>query len=407
MEKEKENTLLVNKHILLCTVTDKNSELEYIKQNFCGLVFNDIESFNKHLVDTNTLIYLCGNIDTLNIKSNNVLVIKEFSTNYSNDSETYKVISYGQVPINVNNVGVYFRNFFDSGKDYFNLINLEHKFQALTESNKPGTAFRSGIYLTKVQEDANNEEIKFKLLRCSSNLSGPTDNFRATDTEVVDQVNEISKYFFKGKTELNHVLAQIYENKSVTTDNKTKEKKAKIKKHSDKTKDMPRNGLMAFCTFYKTDELNNISKSKTDAFDYCYHDTSVLTTLRFELKKMVTNEKLKKKFDVVLYPNSVFIMSLDMNRLYTHAIAPSSLPVDKLPTRLGYIVRCSKTDAVFKDGQTYIVDDGKYVKLEEQTDKGVKELKDLYFKENATDEMIHYGKFHFSLNSGDYLRPLV
>ena len=35
------------------------------------------------------------------------------------------------------------------------------------------------------------------------------------------------------------------------------------------------------------------------------------------------------------------------------------------------------------------------------------ELKDLYFKENCTDELINYGKFHFSLNSGDYLKPTV
>lgn len=404
---ERENQLLVNKNVLVCTTELQSSELDYIKQNFCGLVCKDLKVIDEHPL---SLICICGNIGNNldNTKHKNIFVVKEFSTDYTLDSQKYKVISSGQVPINVNNVGVLFRNFFYSGKDYFNLITNEHKFQALTESNKPGTAFRSGIYLTKVQEDANNDEIKFKLLRCSSNLSGPTDNFRTTDTEVVDQVNEITKYFFKEKTELNHVLAQVYENKTLVNDNnKTKEKKAKIKKHSDKTKDMPRNGLMAFCTFYKTDELNNISKSKTDPFDYCYHDTSVLTTLRFELKKMVTDEKLKKKFDVVLYPNSVFIMSLDMNRLYTHAIAPSSLPVDKLATRLGYVIRCSKTDAVFKDGQTYIVDDSKYVKLEEQTDEGVKELKDLYFKENATDEMIHYGKFHFSLNSGDYLKPLV
>src|SRR4029079_302177 len=126
------------------------------------------------------------------------------------------------------------------------------------------------------------------------------------------------------------------------------EKKAKIKKHSDKTKDMPLNGLIVFCTFYK-DHLNNknIQKSKNDAFDYCYKDTSVLTRLRFELKKTVNNSNLKRKFDVILYPNSVFIMSLSTNRLYTHEIVPSTLPIDMIPTRMGYVVRCSKMDAIY------------------------------------------------------------
>jgi hypothetical protein len=110
---------------------------------------------------------------------------------------------------------------------------------------------------------------------------------------------------------------------------------------------MPRNALMAFCTFYKNyqgndflpEELTKFKKSQDDIFDYVYKSTSVLTHLRFRLKNMVEDETLTKHFDVILYPNSVFLMSLNTNRLYTHEIIPSTLPVDSIPTRL---VRWSK-----------------------------------------------------------------
>ena len=54
---------------------------------------------------------------------------------------------YGQVPINIYNIGVYLRNYFDSN-DYFDSLSKEHEFQVLTESNKQTNAFRKGIYLT-------------------------------------------------------------------------------------------------------------------------------------------------------------------------------------------------------------------------------------------------------------------
>ena len=52
----------------------------------------------------------------------------------------------------------------------------------------------------------------------------------------------------------------------------------------------------------------------------------------------------------------MFIMSLEMNRLYTHEICPSCLPMDLIPLRLGYVIRCSKTKAIYKENQTYIID---------------------------------------------------
>lgn len=449
---ETENTLLTNKHILLCLDEDMKynesvenfryieqhnvKELENIKKNFCGIVYSDKETFIKHIYQPDTIIYICGDIykftieyykNVLTVNNVKILVVAEFAFNceiYGN--EQYGVINMGEVPLNINNVGVYFRNLFS--ENYFTSISEEHKFQELTESNKPSNAFRKGIYLSKVENtepidntdntDKTNNELKFNLLRCSSNLDGPTDNFRKTDIKIINQVNGISKSFFSENAELNHVLAQIYENKTIITDTKTVERKSKIKEHSDKTKDMPRNGLMAFCTFYKeysysqfdlSPKVNvNINKSKTDNFDYCYNDTSILTRLRFRLKKTVADRSMIEKFDITLYPNSVFIMSLSANRLYTHEIIPSILSLDKIPTRMGYVIRCSKTKAVYKDkdNQTYIVEDGNnYVKLEEADDEGVKKLKEVYFKENVSDELITYDKFHFSMNNGDYLKP--
>ena len=415
-----ENKLITNKHILLCynlSLTGLGElyikEWEYIKQHFAGIVFESEAEFKSHVIQPNTLIYLCGDIaDYLlddNIKASKFYIVREFSKNY----EGYHSISLGGIPINYNSTGVYFRDFFDSDKDYFNLLSGEHEYQDLTESNKGSKAFRKGIYLSKV-EKLEDDEYKFNLLRCSSNLDGPTENFRTTDLSVVGSVNSISKWFFEQDTELNHVLAQIYENQIIETGDKVSERKAKIKAHSDKTKDMPTNGLMAFCTFYKGygkagfTELDKVKRSNTDFFDYCYNDgSSVLTKLRFRLKSSVEDPSLNKLFDIILYPNSVFLMSLETNRLYTHEIIPSGLPIAKIPTRLGYVIRCSKTEAIYKDGKTFIIDSDNLVKMEDADMEGVKKLKDMYYAENTTTGVMDYGKFYFSLNLGDYKCPVV
>lgn len=407
----KENKLILDKHILICS-GDKFlnldmlylKEFEYIKNNFCGNVLLNLDNLNEYNNQSNIIIYICGNIEQIleqmQLFSNKkVNVIKELSYNFG-DSENYKIINIGQVPINIHNVGLYFKKFFNSNQDYFDLISNEHQFQTLTDSNKASNAFRTGIYLSKVEEDID-DEIKFNLLRCSSNLSGPTDNLRSTDNNIITQVNDIAEDYFEEKTELNHVLAQIYENKLEAGT----EKKAKIKEHSDKTKDMPENGLMAFCTFYKKNNDKFISKD--DMHDYCYNNTTVLTKIRFKLKKTVIDNNLTDKFDIILYPNSVFIMSLSTNRLYTHEIVPSQLSVNMLPIRLGYVIRCSKTNAIFKNNQTHIVDKNNYIKLEEATENDIKILKNLYYKENMTDEIIKYENINFSLNKGDYCKPNI
>jgi len=413
---ETENVLIKDKHIL---VIDSDADTEHIINNFCGRVCYDIKNIDKFVTNSDTIIYLCGDAERYcNSIPNNIEfrinVIKELSLNYDPNNQKYKLITLGQVPMNIHNVGVYFRNLFGSNESYFERIKTAHQFQQLTESNKPSSAFRTGIYLTKITNTID-DEIRFYLLRCSSNLNGPTDNFREPDLEVIDTVNNVVADFFEQKVTFNHVLAQIYENKVIET-NKSKhvERKAKIMAHSDKTKDMPRNGLIAFTTFYDGLDVAHIKRSKTDPFDYCYNDTSVLTRLRFRLKRndMLSDtdnnhSTFKEQFDVTLYPNSVFIISLGMNRLYTHEIVPSILPIDKIPTRMGYVIRCSKTDAVFKDGQTYIDQYGKLIPLEEPIGVDVKELKDAYFRENTTIDIMKYGEVNFSLNRGDYERPIL
>lgn len=409
-----ENTLIKNKHVLVCieqqlSIMESKYSVDHIKKHFCGKVITDLKDVN--IEDQSTLIYMTGNVkeNLSKLVINNMLyIIKELSNNY--EGLNYPIIQIGEVPINVHNVGIYFRNFFNDN-NYFNLISQQHEFQTLTESNKPSSAFRTGIYLSKVTKPMNQDELHFNLLRCSTNLNGPTDNFKDVDNEIINKINDIQHHYYEQYTELNHVLAQIYKNP--TSDGS--DKKAKISEHSDKTKDMPRNGLMAFCTFYEnyehgtfTDAIKKkFSKSTFDEYDYCYKNISVLTKMRFRLKNDIMSDNFIKQFDITLYPNSVFIMSLEMNRIYTHEIMPSILSIQQIPTRMGYVVRCSKTKAIYKNNQTYIKYDDEEVELEQPDVEGIKKLKQLYLQENVTSDIIHYGKFNFSLNNGDYLRPNI
>lgn len=404
-----ENELITNKHFLILDNNQINhlnfdDEIEFLNNNFCGNVITNIDDIN--IDNDNINCYLTGDIDNIIYKfseNNKIFIIKELSYNYNIDDANINLTNLGQVPININNVGVFFRNYFTNNINFFNYINYEHHFQGLTAYNKDFNSNRKGLYITNVEED-DEENIKFNLLRCSTNLDGPTDNFRETDHMIINNLNTISNDFFTQQIEFNHVLAQIYENKLI----KNKEIKATIKQHSDKTKDMNKNALMAFCTFYKEYDNNsfNIPNIKKNGFDYYYKKSSILTKLRFKLKDTVDDTNLVKEFDIVLYPNSIFIMSLKTNRLYTHEIVPSHLPIKYLPTRLGYVVRCSSTKAIYKNNQTYIINDNnELTPLEEITQEQVNNIKSLYFIENTTTDMVYYNNINFSMNDGDYLQP--
>ena len=322
-----------------------------------------------------------------------VFVIEELAR--ADEAASLPRVSLGKVPLRVGGAGVYYRRFFD---DQFARICAEHTFQALTESVKPSKAHRTGIYLTPVTREG--DALHFHLLRCSTNLSGPTENFCATDHHIVDALNREAALIFRDHAPLNHVLAQLYPNTPASTGQK--QTKAKISAHADKTKDMPVNGIMAFCTFY--DGLAKLAP--LDAFDYGYKGKTGLTRLQFRLKESAVAPGMPAEFSLTLYPGSVFFMPLSTNRLYTHEIQSSMLNAEMLPTRLGYVVRCSKTAAVHVGGTTLLAIDERLVPLEPPTPEGTLALRELYAAENKTDAFIDYGdRFRFSMNEGDYKAP--
>ncbi|MEV4504696.1 hypothetical protein [Streptomyces klenkii] len=355
-------------------------------------------------------VYLCGDVSGISSRhlrvASRVFVIRELSHGYREGTDTpWTLVGLGRVPLRVHGLGVYYRRFFGLDADHFGRIRAEHAFQSLTESTKPGTAHRSGIYLTPVTQ--NGDELHFRLLRCSTNLSGPTESFRSTDTRIVEALNREAAAVFRNQAPLNHVLAQIYHNTLARAERK--QSKARISAHADKTKDMPVNGIMAFCTFY--DRLDKLQPLAEDAFDYGVKGASGLTKIRFRLKEPAEKHDglaLPPQFTLTLYPGSVFFMPLSTNRLYTHEIRPSSLDAELLPTRLGYVVRCSSTEAVHKNGHTFLKAAGDLAELEPPTRAGMEELRRLYAEENRTSSFIDYGnRFPFSMNTGDYLAPRV
>ena len=402
-----ENQISKEKNILVNLSKDReaNSELQYLIANFCGKVINNLPKIEE--IQNEIKIYGCGDFSNLETLETEFYIIEDLSSNYENWlNEKTQLITLGEVPIIISNSGVYFRNLF-SEKDYFNKIKSEHEFQHLTESTKESKAFRTGIYLTEILKEVENntEVLNFHLLRCSSNFTGPTDNFRTTDHFIINKLNECIKYVFEKETKLNHVLAQIYENTKKSDESK-KEIKAKIKAHSDKTKDMPKEGLIAFCTFYDRTEFAELIPSKTDKFDLCYKQITGLTKLHFKLKNTVNDESLEKEFSVTLYPNSAFLIPLSTNRLYTHEIRPSMLNVEKIPVRMGYVVRCSNVEATFMNNETFIKENGSLIKLEPMTSESIENLRTSYVEENKTENLVEYGKVHFSMNLGDYEKPI-
>jgi len=134
---EKECTMLTDKHVLVCLdedLTDLNPklirELEYIKKNFCGLVYSNITDLNN-LIRTSDVsdrsFYLCCGSHCCalkTMKTNQIFIIRELIDSRTDPQPSgYKLISIGQVPLNVHNQGVFFKNFFDSDKDYFDRNN--------------------------------------------------------------------------------------------------------------------------------------------------------------------------------------------------------------------------------------------------------------------------------------------
>lgn len=275
--------------------------------------------------------------------------------------------------------GVLYINCFKNSETYFNALTKAHEFQQLTESNKPGYSFRKGILLSEVT--GGTEGIEFNLMRSPTNFVGPTEGFVDIDREIIQTVNNIANTHFSNIVPFNHVLAQVYHNSVVHG----KQKKARIGKHSDKTTDIHEKGLIAFITFYDRPVTN----------------PNAMCKLRFKSKKDSLDD-----FEILLEPGSVLIIDLEINRDYTHEISPSWLNVEDSPTRLGYVLRASKTKAVYRDHKVYIKDEsGNLIPLRVPNDQDRKEIKEYYLQENKTNDKINYN-LDYSLNEGDYLKPL-
>jgi hypothetical protein len=164
------------------------------------------------------------------------------------------------LPIDVHGVGVYFKSTHQPLT--FDTLMKEHKFSPLTESNKDGEAYRSGVYLTESYPINERTTIRH-LMRCSTNFKMPTEDFSWYDRRFVSNINNNNVNLVMARpAHLNHVLAQKYNNvvlgpaplsrKSGKPPVCARTKTAVIKAHSDKTKDMNRrDGVLAFCTFYE------------------------------------------------------------------------------------------------------------------------------------------------------------
>ena len=381
---------------------------------FFGTVVANVLTQNDTLVEKKTVFLVgdCSKASDIKLEAaDRVYVVAELSHGFDG-KPGLQPVSLGRVPIRVHGVGAYYRRFLEpEGDSFFHRVQAEHSFQSLTESTKPGAAHRTGIYLTPVT--VHHDEAHFRLLRCSTNFSGATDGFGTSDTLIVDALNREADSLFGGtQAPLNHVLAQIYHN-SVATDSH-KQFKAAIKGHSDKTKDMPTNGIMAFVTFYDESSLARLEPLPANQFDYGVRKSGLsgLTRLHFRLKPAAAeghDGRLPSQFSVTLYPNSVFFMPLSTNRLFTHEIRPGSLDAALLPTRMGYVVRCSATEVIHRDGHTFLRrGDDRLVPLEPSTEEGIDQLRAFYKRENASTEPVDYGdRFLFSMNEGDYLRPTL
>ncbi len=73
---------------------------------------------------------------------------------------------------------------------------------------------------------------------------------------------------------------------------------------------------------------------------------------------------------------------------------------------MGYVLRCSDKKATFINGETFVKEGETWVKLSEMSDENMSNLKNSYQEENQTAHKIEYGKVDFSMNWGDYQKPI-
>lgn len=209
-----ENKISKDKNVLLVLQSNAapNTDLQYLTDHFCGSVINSLADLDA---TSNKKVYVCGDLSNLTASTQQLYIIKELSLNFEDRPENSRIVSLGEVPVIISNAGVYYRKLF-SDNNSFEKIKSEHDFQELTESNKESKAFRKGIYLSKITKnvtETGQEAFHYNLLRCSSNLTGPTDNFRDIDHQIINTLNTCVEETFEHQADMNHALVQIYENK--------------------------------------------------------------------------------------------------------------------------------------------------------------------------------------------------
>lgn len=349
----------------LLTYHASPKELSAIPELFYGTVYTDINTLPKDVV----IHYFCGD----SIKFYNDY------PEYRQQSVTCVVLDTMHLlprKITATSPGFYFPKLFQDGDLIFDQVSKEHTMYSLTESDKGGKSFRTGVYLSPVETCPSGK--LFQMMRCSTNFQGPTEAFEAIDQAIVRKVDNVVKQAWPNTAPLNHVLCQVYSASGTG-------KKARISRHSDKTKDMAKNGVIVFCTFYDSVCSNN----------------NQLSVLRFK------NKFEQELFDVRLEPGSVFVIDLYTNRQWTHEILPSPIDADHCPVRMGYVVRCSNVKAFYeyKSGQTFILEP---LEAPEPGSKETSVIKDLYLRENKTGCKIVYPKSVncLTLNNGDLQEPL-
>jgi hypothetical protein len=139
--------MLSFKNSFVCEGTSSDEAIS--KKNFCGRVFESVELFNESVQHAKSVVYLAGNIEMMiaKIRKDTILmVVEELSTNFETCTR-YKIVRVSQLPVNVENVGVFFPKLFLGEKDFYESVVNEHKFQLLKLANKPGEAFRKGFNL--------------------------------------------------------------------------------------------------------------------------------------------------------------------------------------------------------------------------------------------------------------------
>lgn len=414
-----ENRILQDRHVLVCVDAQLRwlsphlaRKKEELVQEFCGRVVRALDVSPPPIIEGGVVVFVTGdalaNIALLRsshaARSVELVLVRELVAGDDVPGEALGVVSLGQVPRSVHaGAGVLFPRLFDRQRELFAAVSSSHAFQSVSESRKEGAARRTGVYLCETALRASGA-IDFHLMRSSTTFDGPTEGFAPADRAIVHAVARAAAPLFALPFTLNHVQAQVYHNRRTEAG---KERKAAIKAHTDKTQDMASSSVIAFVSFYDADDSLDVS-------------SDALATLLFRRKGAQPDDD-DTGFRVALPPGSAFLIPLGTNRQYTHEIRPPGLPVEKIPTRLGFVIRCSATRARFErdasayaaadaapNGRTKIfldpASDG--ILLEEPTDENVEALKALYFAENSTAERVDYGGLrHCSLNPGDFLPP--